>query len=200
MIYLSNSNFTNQEDIQYFFNAFDSSKLNFLEKYCTTLNYNIQNGNFNYNNKTEEENPEYINRKVYSINHIPEELNGFQEELENYIKIANKTYNFSLDYILDLAYIETYEGKHPLDWHTDIGSRYPWNKRKLSFSIIVNDPKEYEGGILEINNGSGNGIIVPPNNKGSLIFFPSFMLHRVTTVTKGVRKSIVGFIGGEPYR
>lgn len=200
MIYLSNSYTSNQEDIRYFFNAFNPDQLRYLEKYCKTLDYNIQNGKIKDTNKSKEDIPDYIDRRTYSITHIPEILDPFMEELETYISKANKYFKFNLNYITDLAYIETHEGPNPLDWHSDIGRDYPHNQRKLSFSLIMNDPKEYEGGILEINNGTGNGNLIPPNNIGSLIFFPSFMVHRVTAVTKGIRKCIVGFIGGEPYK
>lgn len=200
MIYLNNVFSANQEEIRYFFKAFNFDELQYIEAYCKTLDYSIQNGIDKDINKPEKEVSNFINRKIYSINHVPKEIEFFIDKLEEYINQANNYFRFNLNYITDLAYIETGESLNPLDWHNDISKQYPHNQRKLSFSLIINDPKEYEGGILEINNGSGNNNIIPPNPPGSLIFFPSFMLHRVTTVTKGVRKSIVGFVGGEPYK
>jgi PKHD-type hydroxylase len=39
-----------------------------------------------------------------------------------------------------------------------------------------------------------------PKKKGSVILFPSFTMHRVTPVTKGVRRSLVLWVGGEAYK
>ena len=74
-----------------------------------------------------------------------------------------------------------------------------YNQRKLSFSIFINDPSEYEGGQLEIWMDNNQYDIIP-KTKGGIVVFPSFLLHRVTPVTKGIRKVIVGFINGNPYR
>ena len=35
--------------------------------------------------------------------------------------------------------------------------------------------------------------------KGSMIIFPSHIWHRVKPVTKGIRKSLVGWIVGNPF-
>ena len=37
-------------------------------------------------------------------------------------------------------------------------------------------------------------------NKGSIIVFPSFIFHRVTPVTKGIRYSLVNWNVGQPYK
>ena len=57
---------------------------------------------------------------------------------------------------------------------------------------------EYEGGDFEI--GSGGEFKKLSKKKGSGILFPSFLMHRVTPITKGVRKSLVLWVGGESYK
>jgi len=42
--------------------------------------------------------------------------------------------------------------------------------------------------------------IVAPRGKGNVVIFPSFMMHRVTPVTRGTRKSFVLWLGGGHYR
>ena len=42
--------------------------------------------------------------------------------------------------------------------------------------------------------------LVAPRSQGAAVIFPAFYLHRITPVTKGVRKSFVLWVGGEPYR
>jgi PKHD-type hydroxylase len=39
-----------------------------------------------------------------------------------------------------------------------------------------------------------------PQAKGMVILFPSWVIHRVTPVTKGVRKSIVVWVTGPKFR
>ena len=66
--------------------------------------------------------------------------------------------------------------------------------RKLSFSIQLSDPNEYEGGELLLHYGPSP---VPANKEqGTMIIFPSTMLHEVTPVTRGVRRSLVGWVLG----
>jgi PKHD-type hydroxylase len=36
--------------------------------------------------------------------------------------------------------------------------------------------------------------------RGRILFFPSFILHKVHPVTKGVRKSIVAWVEGPKFR
>jgi PKHD-type hydroxylase len=70
--------------------------------------------------------------------------------------------------------------------------------RKISVVIQLSDPTEYEGGELQVMNGE-EPYRVCNKEKGSLIMFPSFLLHRVTPVTKGCRRSLVLWISGPPF-
>ena len=64
--------------------------------------------------------------------------------------------------------------------------------------FLLTDPEtDYTGGNFEINTG-GNSEIVP-FPKGRIIAFPSFILHRVTPVTSGTRKSIVIWVTGPKF-
>jgi PKHD-type hydroxylase len=72
------------------------------------------------------------------------------------------------------------------------------SNRKLSCVVQLSDPSDYEGGELQMNSGAQ--IISVPREKGLVTFFSSFVLHRVTPVTKGVRKSLVAWISGPNLR
>ena len=65
--------------------------------------------------------------------------------------------------------------------------------RKMSMSLILND--DYEGGDL-ILYGAGK----VKQEIGSMVFFPSFLLHEVRPVTKGTRYSLVVWFLGNPWR
>ena len=84
-------------------------------------------------------------------------------------------------------------------WHVDgIGSHTKLdgegNTRKLSMSIILNS--DYEGGDFEMRGLENQ---VPRLEEGSIIVFPSFVEHRVTPVTEGIRYSLVNWFVGPPY-
>ncbi len=79
------------------------------------------------------------------------------------------------------------------------------NVRKLSMTISLND--DYEGGQLQFKTLGGledkfeTKIQTPEiTKKGSIIVFPSSLVHRVTPVTKGVRYSLVVWFLGPPFK
>lgn len=71
--------------------------------------------------------------------------------------------------------------------------------RKLSFSLLLSDPDSYEGGNFQLMNGSRKSYIAP-RQKGILVVFDSRAPHRVQKVTKGVRKSVVGWAVGNRWK
>ena len=71
--------------------------------------------------------------------------------------------------------------------------------RKLSFSLQLSDPDDYEGGNVQLLDDN-NKIYVAPRQRGSIILFDSRTKHRVLKVTKGVRKSIVGWVVGPRWK
>ena len=98
------------------------------------------------------------------------------------------------------------EGGH-FSWHRDaLGSHNEvydepklkflhGNARKLSMSIFLNS--DFEGGDFEMHAvDDGEKILA---KEGSVIVFPSFMVHRVTPVTKGIRYSLVAWFLGPPF-
>lgn len=71
--------------------------------------------------------------------------------------------------------------------------------RKLSFVIQLSDPDDYEGGNLQLLDEAGKSYIVP-RQRGTMILFDSRTQHRVLKVTKGVRKSLVGWTVGPRWK
>jgi PKHD-type hydroxylase len=82
------------------------------------------------------------------------------------------------------------------DWHLDIGGNII--NRKISVTIQLSDPAGYEGGELQFM--TSKHIDTAPKGLGNVIIFPSYFLHRVTPVTRGVRKSLVLWVSGEAFR
>lgn len=81
-------------------------------------------------------------------------------------------------------------------WHTDFADLAP--RRKISISVQLSRPEDYEGGDLELLFREA------PHRaeraRGALVAFPSFVLHRVTPVTAGTRWSLVAWISGPRWR
>jgi PKHD-type hydroxylase len=118
-----------------------------------------------------------------------------------------KFYAFDLDYIQPLQYsVYDSNANGHYEWHQDWGSAVfdpnrPELCRKLSFTLQLSDPADYEGGRLEINYGQDYARESEFYlEQGSLISFPSYMLHRISPVTRGTRKSLVGWCVGSDYR
>ena len=71
--------------------------------------------------------------------------------------------------------------------------------RKLSFSLQLSHPDDYEGGNVQLLDETGKSYITP-RQRGTIVLFDSRTQHRVLKVTKGVRKSIVGWTVGPRWK
>ena len=114
----------------------------------------------------------------------------FPNHLHQCIDSANKLYNFSLHEFEPIQYTIYEEGDH-YDWHVD-NHKEPYHNgmiRKLSFTLCLND--EYEGGDLGFKTAEEEDYY--KIGRGDIIAFPSWMLHKVTPVTKGKRRVLVGW-------
>ena len=80
--------------------------------------------------------------------------------------------------------------------HVDRGMNMP--VRKLSISIQLTNPDEYEGGELFLYQGDKGDLM--DKSQGTLILFPSYVLHEVMPVTKGERNSLVTWVTGKQFK
>lgn len=120
------------------------------------------------------------------------------KKLSDAVLQANQErYQFDLVGYNDYLQLTEYGEGEFFDWHLDF-SAGDVSTRKLSITIQLSDAEDYEGGELQfmINNKT----VTAPQSKGTAVMFPSFIMHRVTPVTKGVRRSIVGWASGPSYR
>jgi PKHD-type hydroxylase len=93
-------------------------------------------------------------------------------------------------------YLGTERGS--FDWHQDVNWTAPtMTDRKLSFIAQLSEPSDYEGGDFEFFG------YPPPGpdfkKRGSVLMFPSFLHHRVTPVTAGVRYSLSSWVEGPKF-
>jgi len=131
----------------------------------------------------------------------------YRKILDAAVKANNTNWRFDLVSSLEVIQYTEYpasENGH-YDWHIDIGTGDAQCKRKISITVQLSDSDDYEGGNLLICKGSnGSGELTHyetcSREKGTSTIFPSYLLHRVTPVTKGLRKSLVLWIGGSQFR
>lgn len=135
----------------------------------------------------------WLEEENSSCSWVFKKLKSTIEEVNSFVwKFNLKGWNDNIQYA---EYSSTDQGY--FDWHLDIGDKV-YSHRKLSLTIQLSDPNEYEGG--EFQTFTAVNPISQPSTKGTLILFPTFLLHRVTPVTQGLRKSLVWWVGGAPLK
>lgn len=134
---------------------------------------------------------------------------------EAVLNAANKNagWNYDWDHQESAQFTKYNIGQY-YHWHVDSLDK-PFNTphnlamhkkiRKLSMSLLLSHPDEYEGGDFEfdfsnIEQGKAKHTLKELNGKGSIVVFPSHTYHRVTPVTKGTRYSLVIWCLGDSFR
>jgi len=108
-------------------------------------------------------------------------------------------YHFDIDTVTDpIHYVIYPEDEGHLDWHYDVGA-LGVNRRKLAMTVQLSDSNDYTGGEFQImtggSKGKGEGVITLPREKGDVMVFPSFLMHRVAPIKSGIRKCLVFWTG-----
>jgi PKHD-type hydroxylase len=116
-------------------------------------------------------------------------------------EVNRQYFQFDLTGLYEPMQLGVYTGEKGghYSWHTDTGMNDVGVPRKLSVVLCLSDPSEFEGGELQLMDSKGNPETLELK-KGRAWFFPSFLIHRVTPVTKGVRRSIVLWVGGPAFK
>jgi PKHD-type hydroxylase len=118
----------------------------------------------------------------------------------------NQTYyDYNIDGIETVQFSEYPAGAGYYKPHLDWGAGQIFGRndicRKLSFTIQLSKPDSYEGGDLVLHSGHN----ISPEQQaqmrefGCLTVFPSWLLHEVTPVTYGCRRSLVGWVLGPDF-
>ena len=117
-----------------------------------------------------------VNQESYQF-----DLTGF-DNFQYTVYSGNEYYHYHMDTIF---------GEQTIDRHSHL-------TRKLSASLVLSD--NFTGGDFEICLGNPNDPVRLEQKKGRILFFPSYMLHRVTPVLTGTRKSIVIWCLGPKFK
>ncbi|MEX1108821.1 MAG: 2OG-Fe(II) oxygenase [Dongiaceae bacterium] len=113
-------------------------------------------------------------------------------------EVNDKAFKFSLVGFGEPIQFTYYDrtGDH-YAWHQDHGPGR-MSCRKLSIVVQLSDPAGYIGGNLQLMvSGAAKAM---PRDRGSVVIFPSWQVHRVTPLESGLRYSLVAWIWGEGFR
>lgn len=139
-----------------------------------------------------------LRKSVINFINPGESVNWIFERLaRTAIEENNRRFQFEILGLNEGLQLAKYSATDLFNWHMDFGVG-PASQRKLSMSVQLSEPHEYEGGDLQfmINDQAHNAIRTP----GTLIIFPSYVMHRVTPIISGTRMSLVGWVNGMPFR
>lgn len=173
-------------------NAFTEDELNNIVKLGDSAEKNIATvGNLNV--KEDER-----RTKVSWIANSPD-TNFIYDKLAFVATRVNEEY-FGLDlfgFVEDFQYTVYDEVGSHYKWHWD-KQNFARSPRKLSLVLILSDSADYEGGELQLLP-CGEEVSLE-KKRGRIYVFPSYVVHRVTPVTSGIRKSLVSWVAGPAFK
>ena len=113
--------------------------------------------------------------------------------------INKKYYRYDLRDVIEFQLIKYHIGGN-YNWHIDYGVA-PDRRfvRKLSMTIQLSDPSNYEGGELQLVNYANN-LVMMEKYLGRVLVFDAKIPHKVWPVTWGQRISLVGWANGPRLR
>lgn len=139
-------------------------------------------------------------QRITTVSWIPfKEMPQMYRDLYDFIQKTNQNhFGFDDIQITEHAQFTEYPEGGFYDWHMDcdISMEHEPPVRKISMTLLLNDPAEFEGGDLELM-APGK---FKPMNQGHATIFASFINHRVNPIRRGVRQSLVVWFGGKPFR
>ena len=141
-------------------------------------------------------------KRVTTISWIPfNKMPQMYKVIENQISIVNLNHMmFDNVRLTEPAQFTEYPKGGFYDWHMDLnafGQTGEHPIRKISMTCLLSDPSEFKGGDLAFEDHGNNKVKL---QQGQAVFFASFMRHRVEPVKKGIRRSLVMWFGGTPFK
>lgn len=124
--------------------------------------------------------------------------------MKSMIESANIHYfNYDITKWSDQVQYTVYDGPgSKYQWHTDIcvSCLDASIVRKLSISLLLSDPSDYEGGEFQLFLSGDSKMKTIKPALGDAVIFPSTARHRVRPLKSGKRISLVGWYGGPAFR
>tara|TARA_B100000287_G_C20668364_1_gene792529 strand:- start:2405 stop:3019 length:615 start_codon:yes stop_codon:yes gene_type:complete len=189
----------NFNDFYYFKNAFTDEMIEKTHSMIYNGRYPFSKGRTGYGDETDTERTN--NRDIAYVPYQDDSKWIYEVLFEMVLEANDNLFQFDIDKVTDqLHYVIYPTDSGHLDWHMDIGYGNV-NRRKLATTVQLSDPDDYEGGDFQCWYGGQNGFINFPREKGDVLIFPSFFMHRVTPIKSGERKALVFWTGSnKPFR
>jgi len=125
-------------------------------------------------------------------------LEWFWPRVGDLVTLANTRYfQYDLSRMAEDFQLVSYQESVDLPlsaWHSDFGAGRA-SLRKLSVFIDLSPRESYDGGAVEFHTGPRGA--TSTREQGSMLLFPSFVMHRVTPVTRGTKFALIGWAHGQ---
>jgi PKHD-type hydroxylase len=118
------------------------------------------------------------------------------ERMEDLTATINQFLGLDLSHLEPNLQLLQYDENDQFDWHTDMGV-HDLNTRKLTIVVQLADAMQYQGGGFEFY---GLGELSMSRLRGTVIAFPTFLLHRVQPILNGKRTALVAWCHGPRFR
>ena len=122
---------------------------------------------------------------LYRINSLVDEIN-------------NIYWRFKINYLGESSIVSYINKKDNYGWHIDWSSNLSSCNRKISVLIQLSDPNNYKGCNLQIKTSKFTNFTFS-TELGSILIFPSFLLHRATKLISGERDVLVLWYHGDSF-
>ncbi len=117
------------------------------------------------------------------------------DKLETAVENVMDHFRFDVVGFYEGAQLYRYPTSGFLNAHMDIGKGH-MSARKLGITVQLSEADSYEGGELEFIDSAETA----PRELGTIVIFPTYMMHRVRPVTRGERFSLVSWVHGPAFR
>lgn len=142
-----------------------------------------------------------VDVKAFEAN--DKELEFVASFIAEFTETVNDTYwGFDIKGFAEPLQFLTYGVGGKYDSHMDIN----WQNlktmrpnRKITTIIQLSDTEDYKGGDLKLDVDNEDDFVIP-RDKGDIVCFPSFLMHKVYPLTSGTRHSIVSWLSGDSWK
>ena len=182
----------------YYLEKLNRGELREIQKYISNLSdSDYKHNEFEHYDGFEEK--QYDKYRSCEI-HYPKDSSILSRVGRKYFQyLNNQFYRYDLKNLFEFQLIKYYVGGN-YNWHCDYGiAPKRGMSRKLSMSIQLTPPEEYEGGELQVVDYANHTLMIP-GDIGTVIVFDSKLPHKVWPVVWGQRISLVGWANGPRLR
>ena len=191
----------NQKELEHnnyymFENAFSEEECDRIIKYYDHLV--VKANTFNVDNLNIKEQDKFRRSHIHWIYKAADNEWIYDRYTDMVFEANNNIWRFDICGMSEAFQYTKYEGteKGFYNAHTDWGKGY--YTRKISTTLQLSDSNSYEGGNLLLYNDATPAVC--PRKRGTTILFPSSLLHEVEPITKGIRRSLVMWVSGPPFK